>query len=37
MTRLDRRRLFAYQLASLIILADAHGIQVAPFSFFRTA
>ena len=37
MTKLERRSLFAKKLAALIMLADAHDIRVAPFSFFRTA
>ena len=37
MTRLERRYLFSKKLAALIMLADAHGIRVAPFAMFRTA
>ncbi len=37
MTRLDRRRLFCYRLASLLVLLDAKSIPVVIFAFYRTA
>ena len=37
MTKLERRYLFGKKLSALIMLADAHDIRVAPFSFYRTA
>jgi len=37
MTKLERRRLFAYRLSTLLVLLAQYNIPVVIFSFYRTA